>query len=57
MILDEIERRSRDRPRHHLAGDDADGTLADAPGDADDGIVVEGVPVQHPGVEIETKYM
>src|SRR4249920_1715128 len=35
-----------------LAGDDADRAFADAPGDAGDGLVVGGVPVQHPGCEV-----
>ena len=38
--------------RADLAGDDADGALADAPGDAGDGLVVGGVAVQHPGGEV-----
>jgi excisionase family DNA binding protein len=35
-----------------LTGDDADGAFADAPGDAGDGFVVGGVPVQHAGCQI-----
>src|SRR6266568_1826583 len=35
-----------------FAGDDADGAFGDAPGDAGDGLVVGGVPVQHAGGEV-----
>src|SRR6266568_348828 len=35
-----------------FAGDDADGAFGDAPGDAGDGFVVGGVPVEHAGGEV-----
>src|SRR5207247_10613831 len=35
-----------------LAGDDAEGVLVDAPGDAGDGFGVAGVAVQHAGGEV-----
>jgi hypothetical protein len=41
----------------HFSGDDADGALADAPGDAGDGLVVGGVAVQHAGGEASAERM